>query len=123
MEGTQDNYRLGDMEEIQESNLISSGKRVQRDNNVVARTKEEESPARKRQRPPGMGSMPANLKQMTNMRMEEVETMESKKEESHKQDREGRKEQMPQSSMENKQIGRKNKRMPQEATKKNFNRK
>ncbi len=38
--------------------------------------------------------------------MEKAETMESKKEKSHKQDREGSKEQMPQSSTENKLGGK-----------------
>ncbi len=62
--------------------------------------KEEANPARKKQKPLGMGSKLVNLNRMNDTRMVEVEITESTKDKSEKQDREVRKEQTPQKTME-----------------------
>ncbi len=60
MEGFCDNFRIEVMEKGQENDSTVPRKTTQRENNVAECTKEEASPARKKQRPLGMGSKQVN---------------------------------------------------------------
>ncbi len=82
---------IEERDEEQESDLTVPRKST-RENNAAKCSKEEASPATKKQKPPGTESKQVNLNQMKDMRMVEVEITESAKEENEKQDREVRKE-------------------------------